>query len=77
VSIEHCNAGNDLRRTSTVGDQLQESREEVAVAVTPREKLRIRLVAAKHGTDLSNPVRDRILSGILEEAADIRANWSP
>lgn len=47
--------------------------EKVAVSVTPREKLAIQLVAAKYGTDISNLMRDRLLSAIAEEAAEIRA----
>ncbi len=53
----------------------QESRtDKVAVAVTPREKLAIQLVAAKYGTDLSNLIRDRILPAVLEEAEEVREN---
>lgn len=48
--------------------------DKVAVSVTPREKLAIQLVAAKHGTDLSNLLRDRVLPEILSEAAEIQAN---
>jgi hypothetical protein len=60
-----------------MNDHVQESRtEKVAVAVTPREKLAIQLVAARHGTDLSNLLRDRILAGVLEEAEEIRANFN-
>lgn len=55
--------------------QTQESRtEKVAVAVTPREKLAMQLVAAKHDTDLSNLIRDRVIPVVILEAEEIRAN---
>lgn len=55
-------------------EDVKESRtEKVAVAVTPREKLSMQLVAAKHETDLSNLIRDRLVAGILAEADEIRA----
>lgn len=58
-----------------MSQETQESRtEKVAVAVTPREKLAIQLVAAKHETDLSNLIRDRLLPSVLEEADAIREN---
>lgn len=54
-------------------DEAPESKtEKVAVSVTPREKLAIQLVAARHATDSSNLIRVRVLEAIREEAEEIR-----
>lgn len=55
--------------------ETQESRtEKIAVAVTPREKLAIQLVAGVKGTDVSNLLRDRAIPALIIEADEIRSS---
>lgn len=46
--------------------------ERLTISVTPREKLAVQLTAAKHGTDVSGLLRDRLLESVLAEAEEIR-----
>jgi uncharacterized protein (DUF1778 family) len=48
--------------------------ERLTISVTPREKLAVQLAAAKHRTDVSSLLRERLLVGVLEEAEKIRTD---